>query len=186
MTEPSPAAPWAAGSTGRSRLRALLALAAALLAQGASAAGGVWKCPGADGVPVYQDRPCAGQPLRDFTADPPALSVVPLVVLPSERARAPPPRRAPRPEARPAARTETRAKREATRMPGEAGERRHLREGMSEGEVLARVGSPDLASGKGSRRVRWTFLPAPGDPQTMTMVRFEDGRVAGVERVTVR
>lgn len=161
-----------------------LALAALLLAPLADAAGGVWKCAGADAVPVYQDRPCAGPPLRDFAADPPPLSVVPLV-LPGEAPRAPPPRRATR-EPRPAS-TATRGKPTApARTPAEVGERRHLREGMSEGEVLARVGPADLVSGKGSRRARWTFLPAPGDPQTMTMLRFEDGRVAGVERVTVR
>jgi hypothetical protein len=56
---------------------------------------------------------------------------------------------------------------------------------MSEGEVLARLGKPDLAT-KGGRRMRWTFLPAPGDPQTMTLVRFEDGRVVEVERRVVR
>ena len=89
------------------------------------------------------------------------------------------PRRAEKPPPRP-------RRADPPRFVGDAAQRRYVREGMTEGEVLARLGSPDLASGKGGRKVRWTFLPAPGDPQTMTTIGFEDGRVASVERVTVR
>ena len=57
---------------------------------------------------------------------------------------------------------------------------------MSDGEVLARLGPPDLQAGKNARRMRWTYLPAAGDPQTVTLVRFEDGKVVAVERTTMR
>ena len=65
-------------------------------------------------------------------------------------------------------------------------ERRHVKDGMSDGEVLSRLGPPDLQSGKTGRKMRWTYLPAPGDPQTVTLLRFEDGRVVAVERTTLR
>jgi hypothetical protein len=160
-------------------LAALVALLLALAARPARAAPGVWKCIAPAGAPVYQDRPCApGSELRDFAADPPPLSVVPLDV----PRPAPPVGKSPRRADKPVA---ARPARGAPKVAGDAAERKHVREGMSEGEVLARLGSPDLAT-KGGRRMRWTFLPAPGDPQTMTLVRFEDGRVVGVERVTVR
>ncbi len=147
----------------------------------ALAAQGVWKCAGTGGVPVYQDRPCeAAGALRDLAADPPPLSVVPFALPPSA---APAPARSPRRAEKPAA-----AQRRAPplRVAGDAAQRRHVHEGMGEGEVLARLGTPDLVSGKGGRRMRWTYLPAPGDPQTLTTVRFEDGRVSGVERSVVR
>jgi hypothetical protein len=57
---------------------------------------------------------------------------------------------------------------------------------MSEGEVLRRAGVPDLRSARHGRLLRWTYLPAPGDAQTLTTVRFEDGKVVAVERVVVR
>ncbi|HEX4886209.1 MAG TPA: hypothetical protein VFX05_18850 [Casimicrobiaceae bacterium] len=144
----------------------------------ALAAPGVWKCFAAPGAPVYQDRPCApGTELRDFAADPPPLSVVPK--------EGPPPAPAPRADSRRMDRPSARPRRPEAKVAGDAAERRHVREGMSEGEVLARLGSPDLAT-KGGRKMRWTFLPAAGDPQTMTLVRFDEGRVVAVERVTVR
>ena len=57
---------------------------------------------------------------------------------------------------------------------------------MSEGVVLAKLGAPDAASSKHGRHARWTYLPAPGDPQTVTTIRFEDGRVTSVERHVVQ
>ena len=45
-----------------------------------------------------------------------------------------------------------------------AAERAHLRVGMTEAEVLARVGNPDVTVGtKGTPSPRWTYMPAPGD-----------------------
>ena len=79
-------------------------------------------------------------------------------------------------------------KAEADRRTSDAAvvERRHVKDGMSDGEVLARLGPPDLQSGKTGRKMRWTYLPAPGDPQTITLLRFEDGKVVAVERTTMR
>jgi hypothetical protein len=58
---------------------------------------------------------------------------------------------------------------------------------MHEGEVLARAGPPDLKSGGGSRKLaRWTYMPADSDPQTITTVVFDYGRVVEVERKVVR
>jgi hypothetical protein len=58
---------------------------------------------------------------------------------------------------------------------------------MHEGEVLARLGAPDLKSGGGGRRVaRWTYMPVAGDAQTLTTVVFEYGKVVEVERKVMR
>lgn len=170
-------------SAARSPLRnatLLLACAALATALSALAAPGLWKCAGGGGIPVYQDRPCAnGADLKDLAADPPPLSIVPLHIAPP--AASSPERTTPRRAQAPA----SRQRRADVRPDGHAAERKFVREGMTEGEVLARLGIPDMASPKG-RRARWTFLPTPGDPQTMTTIRFEDGRVLSVERVTVR
>jgi len=58
---------------------------------------------------------------------------------------------------------------------GNPGDRKHLRAGMSEGEVVARIGPPDLTTGKGRRLARWTWMPVPGDPDTITVVLFDVG-----------
>lgn len=66
-------------------------------------------------------------------------------------------------------------------------ERKFIREGMSEGEVLVKIGRPDSEStdsGGGARVVvkRWIYLPSPGDPQMVTTIVLRDGRVAEVNR----
>jgi hypothetical protein len=133
-------------------------------------AASVHKCRGEGSAPVYQDKPCEpSRSLRDFDTDPPPLSVVPFER--SRDARTPPPR-SPR-----AAKEPSTWSRQAKGRTGDPAERRHLKEGMSEGEVFAKLGAPDMKSGK-----RWTYLPAAGDPQTVTIVRFEDGKVLAVER----
>jgi hypothetical protein len=164
-------------------LRAVLMLAIVALAPPARAddrppAPGVFKCAGERGVPVYQGTPCPpGRELRDLVADPPNLSVVDMRVHEAAPAPAAPrrerPARAPPPPAPAKAR-------------GDPAERRHAKVGMSEGEILAKLGAPDAASAKHGKRARWTYLPAPGDPQTVTTIRFEDGRVTAVERAIVR
>lgn len=137
--------------------------------------GGPWKCRGEGPVPHYQDSPCPpGRELRNLAESPAAVSVIPFD---APRPGVPPPKvRSAKPPA---------AKKEKPRHAGDAAERRHAREGMSEGEVLARLGTPDLQSGKG-RAMRWTYLPATGDPQTVTVLRFDDGRVTHVERKVLR
>jgi hypothetical protein len=151
-------------------MRIVVALLALLPTTLVAAQAPVYKCRGAGG-PVYQDSPCReGHSLRDFDADPPPLSVVPFE-RPRERASAHA-ARPPRPAKAPS------SSRQAGASPaGDPAERRHVKEGMSEGEVLARLGAPDFKAGK-----RWTYLPVAGDPQTVTIVRFEDGSVRTVER----
>jgi hypothetical protein len=165
-------------------MRLLLATTFAALAALAwhvhvDANGGPYKCRGMGTTPVYQDEPCApGRELRNFATDPPNVSVIPFV-----HPSAPPsPRAATRSERPP----RSSAKAAKARPAVDPAERRHLKEGMTEGEVLARLGAPDLQSGKGGRKASWTYLPVAGDAQTVTLVRFENGRVDSVERRVVR
>lgn len=144
----------------------------------------VHKCAGGGGIPVYQQLPCAaGTELRNLATDPPTLSVVPgPAVTPdgaSRRTGAPPAARGQRtPEA-------PRVRRTAAH---DGQRRRFVRAGMSEGEVLAQLGRPDTRAGAGRKGggTRWTYLPAPGDPETLTTITFERGVVADVERKIVR
>jgi len=159
-------------------LLGLVALAPPLRADAPRPAPGVFKCAGERGSPLYQGTPCPpGRELRDLVADPASVSVVELQV-PAAAPTAP----VPRPER--AARPPPRAS--AAKAAGDPGERRHVRAGMSEGEILAKLGAPDAASAKHGRHARWTYLPAPGDPRTVTTIRFEDGKVTSVERAVVR
>ncbi len=139
----------------------------------------VYKCADAGG-PVYQDAPCApGRELRNFGTDPPPVSVVPMRPPPGATTRltAPP---APR-EKRVSA-----AERKAKAAIGDPNERRYVHPGMHEGEVMAKLGPPDMKSGGNRRQSRWTYLPVPGDPQTLTTVVFDAGKVIEVERKVVR
>jgi hypothetical protein len=66
-------------------------------------------------------------------------------------------------------------------------ERRFIREGMSEGQVLMKIGRPDSESsdsGGGAKVVvkRWIYFPTPNDPQTITTVVIRDGTVIEVSR----
>lgn len=70
---------------------------------------------------------------------------------------------------------------------GDARERGFLREGMSEGEVLYRVGKPDheafIRNIRGQPEEKtWTYFPHPRDPQTLTIVTLRAGVVASIER----
>lgn len=76
-------------------------------------------------------------------------------------------------------------------LAADASERVHLREGMSEGEVLVKVGKPDsesFDSGGGSKITvkRWIYLPHPNDQQTVTTVTLREGRVTYVSRQVLR
>ena len=139
----------------------------------------MYKCSGSGGTPIYQDAPCPeGRELRNFATDPATVSILPMRPPPGSATRiASPPREKP---ARPA-----KADKKAPGA-GDPAERRHVQLGMHEGEVLARLGAPDLRSGKGGGKVaRWTYMPVPGDPQTLTTVVFEYGKVIEVERKVV-
>lgn len=76
-------------------------------------------------------------------------------------------------------------------LAADAADRRFIREGMSEGEVLMKIGRPDSEStdtGGGSTIAvkRWMYFPAPGDPQTMTTLTIREGRVVEVNRQVSR
>ena len=66
-------------------------------------------------------------------------------------------------------------------------ERKFIREGMSEGEVLMKIGKPDSEStdtggGASTTVKRWIYFPVPGDQQTMTTIVIRNGSVVEVSR----
>ena len=72
-------------------------------------------------------------------------------------------------------------------LAADVNERRFIRDGMSEGEVLMKIGRPDSESENsgGGAKVRektWIYFPAPGDSQTMTTVVIREGKVIRVDR----
>jgi len=162
------------------------ALAVALgVLWGEAADGSVFKCAGEGGAPVYQEAPCqAGRELRNFSDDPPPLSVIPGRATGSVRSAPADPRDGGGTDARPV--RDTKAAKPA-KPARDAGERRHVRTGMSQGEVLARLGEPDTrAGGRGNRHARWTYLPAPGDPETITTLFVANGVLVEVDRKVVK
>ena len=73
----------------------------------------------------------------------------------------------------------------------DAADRKFIREGMSEGEVVMKIGRPDSEStdsGGGSQVAvkRWVYFPARGDPQTITTLTIREGRVVEVDRQVSR
>jgi hypothetical protein len=146
------------------------------------AAADVYKCAGEGGIPVYQEMPCGpAKELRNFQLDPPEITV-----LPAPRAGAPASgiREAPARNAK-----SDKAATPAPKGPpaGNAAERMHVRLGMSEGEVLARLGHADTTVGaRNASSPRWTYLPAPGDPETVTTLTFSKGIVVDIERKVVK
>jgi hypothetical protein len=73
----------------------------------------------------------------------------------------------------------------------DASERKFIREGMSEGEVLMKIGKPDSESidtgGGASLTVkRWIYFPTSGDEQTMTTIVLKDGKVIEANRTVSR
>jgi hypothetical protein len=166
------------------RIVVLLAAAAAAGAWADTAAATVFKCRLDDGGVFYQDRPCAaGHELRDFDKDPANVSVVPFA-RPAAAAPTHPAARAGRASPSSSGRASGRPREKA--RPGDAAQRRFLSPGMSEGEVVARVGRPDMTSSRTRKGVRWTYMPVPEDAHTITSVQLENGQVVGVERKVVR
>ena len=152
-----------------------------LLGHHSSAEATMVKCRGDQGSVIYQDTPCKpGMELRNLDTDPATVSVVPW-----SSAATTPPAAAPR----------TRGPQVARRPPdekissGNAAERRFIRTGMSEAEVLRRIGKPAV-DGPVSRKLKggkhWSYLPAAGDPDTITTLTIVGGQVANVERKVVR
>jgi hypothetical protein len=144
------------------------------------------KCRADPGNVVYQDAPCKpGMELRNFDTDPATVGVVPFTPAP---APAPAP-----PAAAPRTRTAQVSRQPVERTsPARASERRFIRTGMSESEVIRRIGKPELnasaSAGRSARKggKRWSYLPAAGDPDTITTITIVGGQVADVERKVVR
>lgn len=157
-----------------------LAASVALALGPTQSSAGVYKCSRDDGTVMYQEDPCpAGRELRDFERDPATVSVVPFRVAPETRLVAP---RAPTPRAA----AERKSSRKSVERTGNPAERKFLVPGIGEGEVVARVGRPDMSTGGGRKIVRWTYLPVPEDPGTITTLTFELGRLVEVERKLIR
>lgn len=138
----------------------------------------VYKCLDERKQPVYQDKPCpAGAEVRNFDTDPATVSVIPMRPVPGTTTRTVAP---------PRARATPSAKPEKVRT-GDPGERKYIHPGMNEGEVIARIGPADMTSGgKGRKLSRWTYMPVVGDPQTITTVVFDYGKVVEVERKVIK
>jgi hypothetical protein len=185
-------------SLGCSRFAIAVRLVTALsVAWPLAAFGGLYKCLRDDGTVMYQEDPCpAGKELRDFERDPATVSVVPFDLSPP--AAGAPAASGVRKDAAKAGGASSRAPTErqsgasgrASSKPaersGNPAERKFLMPGIGEGEVVARIGRPDMSTGAGRKTVRWTYLPAPQDPQTITTLTFELGRLIQVERKIVR
>ena len=145
-----------------------------LLGHQSTADAAMVKCRGDQGSVVYQDEPCKpGMELRNFDTDPATVSVVP--GSPVAATPAPPAaRRAP----------------EQKLSSGKAAERRFIRTGMSESEVIRRIGKPELDARSSRKQAKdgkhWSYLPAAGDPDTITTLTIVGGLVANVERKVVR
>ena len=75
----------------------------------------------------------------------------------------------------------------ATAFGADANERKFIREGMGEGEVLLKIGKPDheafirVVRGEPEEKA-WSHFPHSRDPQTLTIVTFHAGVVTRVER----
>jgi hypothetical protein len=76
-------------------------------------------------------------------------------------------------------------------LAADASDRKFIREGMSEGEVLMKIGRPDsesVDSGGGASVAvkRWIYLPTSGDSQTITTLVIRNGKVEEVRREVAR
>jgi hypothetical protein len=157
----------------------------AVLALVSSIAGAdVYKCAGEGGIPVYQEMPCGqAKELRNFQLDPPEITILPA---PRGLSNAP---NAIRDTPAKNAKADKDAARpgKAAGLVGDAAERMHVRLGMSEAEVQAKLGYPDMTVGnKSAAAPRWTYLPAPGDPETVTTLTFAKGTLVDIERKVVK
>jgi hypothetical protein len=166
----------------RSPRRLSVVLSALWLCAAMPAGATIYKCQGDNGAPIYQDEPCArGKELRDFDKDPPTVSVMPLGPSPGASTIQT------LPQAPPTAKTKNGAKAKKSAIAGNPADRKFLAPGINEGEVLTRIGTPDVKSGgNGRKTARWTYLPVPEDPRTVTTLTFEHGRLIEVERKIVK
>jgi hypothetical protein len=136
----------------------------------------VYKCANEKGGVIYQDIPCApGKELRNLDADPATVSVVPGTPVPAAKAAA-------APAAKP-----TRVQTGTVKVKGgNPAERKFIQAGMSEAEVILKVGRPDVEAKGRKEGHRWSYMPTAGDPDTLTTLTLAGGKVTHVERKVVR
>ena len=170
-------------------MRSLLTLSlltGVLLGHQSTANATMVKCKADRGRVIYQDEPCKpGMELRNFDTDPATVSAVPG----SPVAAAPPPAGAQRTRAAPVSRRAPGQKLSS----GKAAERRFIRTGMSESEVIRRIGKPEVDARSSRKQAKqgkegkhWSYLPAAADPDTIATLTIDGGLVANVERKVVR
>jgi hypothetical protein len=76
-------------------------------------------------------------------------------------------------------------------LASDARERKFIREGMGEGEVLLKIGKPDhealvrVVRGEPEEKT-WTYFPHARDPQTLTILSFHAGVVTKIDRKIAR
>jgi len=147
-----------------------------LLLTAHSAQAAVYKCAGEKGGVVYQDTACApGREMRNLDTDPATLSIVPGTPTTAPKSSAP----AAKPARVQAGTVKSRG--------GNPAERKFIQAGMSEAEVVFRIGRPDVeAKGRGKEARQWSYMPAGGDVDTLTTLTFAGGKVTRVERKVVR
>ena len=78
-----------------------------------------------------------------------------------------------------------------TAFAANAADRRFIHDGMSEGEVIYKIGPPDSETrdtgyNAEKQEKRWIYYPAPGDSQTLTTLVIRDGKVIHVKREIAR
>jgi hypothetical protein len=157
-------------------LRILLLCSAMAVCAAEGAPSTIWKCAGDGGTVVYQDVPCpTGKELRNLTVEPPSLSVVPGAPVPSGK-----PSQGAAPRSDRAAPVE---RKKASN--GNAVNRKFIQIGMSEAEVIQRIGKPDVDAKNRHGGHQWSYLPKEGDPNTITTVTLINGKVSDVERKVV-
>ena len=183
----APQQPRHAGSrTGAAALSLVAAIAAAVVAPVAAA--GVFKCTEQGGSVVYQEAPCPpGRELRNFDTDPPDLSVIPPRLVPVTPATSTTPP-APAAAAKPPRDTRTI---DGDKAPGKANgdgaARKFVRQGMTAAEDIAKLGRPDAtAGGSKQQQTRWSYLPTPDDPDTVTTITFAGGTVSDITRKVIK
>ncbi len=165
----------------RASFLATLAATLAACLPGNSAAV-IYKCVGENGQPVYQDSPCpAGKELRNFDTDPAEVSVIPFRAVPGTTTTLLAPK-----DAKPPHSSKSDKNKEIAAS-ADIAQRKFIVPGMSQGEVVAKIGNADMTSGgKGRKTERWSYLPAAGDANTITTVVFDYGKVVEVERKVVK
>ena len=79
----------------------------------------------------------------------------------------------------------------AAAVAADASERKFVREGMHESEVILKIGKPDheafIRNERGHPEEKtWSYFPNYKDAQTLTIITLRGGVVAAVERKIVR